>query len=264
MKQLTMAEYVKRKRDESPPGLPLVCGSNNKKGGNEGGGEFALLNKLRDTVSDLVFVCVLPHGNVLKCIAELLQRCSTQTPVIIDASGIVFIACDQVSGRLVRVSLCPGDLLHFEFLRGGAGAPLRCTLESNSLFAVFHQLKRRDKVLLYGTNDGQFGSLVDYSGHEAHTKHATVCVKSTQYTEYVVPSGYHSEGVAVPSSILQRCLREYKNLSKRIILTGNRHYIHIQTDARFSLHRSDNLFGVVRPAPSLATSGMAPRAHERG
>lgn len=60
-----------------------------------------------------------------------------------------------------------------------------------------------------------------------------------------MPEGYHAKGVPVPSQILQRILREYKNLSKRIIITGSNAFIHLQTDARFSLHRSDNLFGVM-------------------
>ena len=70
-----------------------------------------------------------------------------------------------------------------------------------------------------------------------------------QAVEYVIPDGYRTDGVAVPSGILQRILREYKNLSKRIILRGNDTYIHIATDARVSLHRSDNLFSdsAVRP-----------------
>lgn len=67
----------------------------------------------------------------------------------------------------------------------------------------------------------------------------------------------------MPSSILQRILREYKSpgllavvgvhgrtaacgsLSKRILVTGNASYIHLSADARVSLHRSDNLFGVL-------------------
>ena len=103
-------------------------------------------------------------------------------------------------------------------------------------------------VILYATCAGQFGSLVDYSGRQHHTKHSTICVHHpAQAAEYAIPSGYRTEGVMVPSNILQRILREYKNLSKRIILTGNQSYIHIATDERVSLHRSDNLFGVPNP-----------------
>ena len=87
-------------------------------------------------------------------------------------------------------------------------------------------------------NVPQFGknvpnpTLVDYSGRQDHTKHSTICVKHVgQCTEYLTPTGYKSEGVTVPSTILQRILREYKNISKRIILTGNSSYIHIQTDS---------------------------------
>ena len=95
---------------------------------------------------------------------------------------------------------------------------------------------------------GQFGSLVDYLGRQDHTKHSTIAAhQAGSLTEYDIPTGYRSLGVSVPSQILQRILREYKNLSKRIVVTGNDRYIHIQTDARVSLHRSDNLFGNLEP-----------------
>lgn len=85
--------------------------------------------------------------------------------------------------------------------------------------------------------------LVDYSGQQRHTKHSTICVHHpAQAAEYVIPDGYTTAGVAVPSAILQRILREYKNLSRRVLLRGNATYIHVSTDARVSLHRSDNLF----------------------
>jgi hypothetical protein len=110
------------------------------------------------------------------------------------------------------------------------------------------QLKRKDQVVLYGTSGGQFGSLVDYSGKKHHAKHSSITVHPNAPTlDYIVPSGYQSHGVRVASSILQRILREYKTLSKRIILTGNDQYIHLQTDTRVSLHRSDNLFGTLDP-----------------
>lgn len=113
-------------------------------------------------------------------------------------------------------------------------------------YATFHQLKRRDRVILYGTLTGQVGTLVDYSGHQNHAKHSTITTKGMGCSDFVIPTGYYYDGVPVPSSILQRALREYKNLSKRIIITGNQHYIHLQTDSRFSLHRSDNLFGTMQ------------------
>lgn len=116
--------------------------------------------------------------------------------------------------------------------------------DSASLHATFHQLKRKDQVVLYGTQTGQFGALVDYSGRQHHAKHSTVCVKQFgPFTDYALPSGYPPGGVEVPSNILQRILREYKNLSKRVVLTGNAQFLHIATDSRFSLHKSDNLFG---------------------
>ena len=89
-------------------------------------------------------------------------------------------------------------------------------------------------MVLYATVSGQFGSLVDYSGRQDHTKHSTISAhQANQAMDYDIPSGYKSNGVPVPSNILQRILREYKNLSKRIIVTGNDRYIHIQDGPSF-------------------------------
>jgi hypothetical protein len=90
--------------------------------------------------------------------------------------------------------------------------------------------------------------MVDYSGQQRHTKHSTIGVHHpAQAVEYVIPRDYRTEGVQVSSSLLQRVLREYKNLSRRIILTGNESYIHLSADTRVSLHRSDNLIGSPDP-----------------
>lgn len=43
-------------------------------------------------------------------------------------------------------------------------------------YPLFHQLKRRDQVILYATVGGSVGSLVDYSGKRTHTKHTTISV----------------------------------------------------------------------------------------
>lgn len=98
----------------------------------------------------------------------------------------------------------------------------------------FHQLKRKDQVVLYANTSGHVGSLVDYSGQRTHTKHSTISVNPVQGTEYTVPSGYTTGGVIVASTILQRILREYKSISKRIVVTGNPSYIHIAADSRYS------------------------------
>ena len=212
------------------PAAPLaVCG---------GGGVQALI-KLLSEESELMFVAVLPHGSVLKCISELLHRCSLYVPLVATSEGLRLTSCDSASGRLIQVVLRAADILHYECM--GAGE-LRVTLDASSLHAVMHQLKRRDQVVLYGTRAGQVGSLVDYSDTQSHTKHSSITTKGVGCCDYLLPAGYQTVGVPVPSGILQRILREYKNLSKRIIITGNGSYIHIQTDARFSLHRSDNLF----------------------
>ncbi len=88
---------------------------------------------------------------------------------------------------------------------------------------------------------------MDYSTQN-HMKHNTICVRQQMpIPDYVIPDGYSGPGVPVAFGILQRTFREYKHLSKQIVLTGNRSYVYIQTDARYSLHRSDNLFGVLDP-----------------
>lgn len=79
------------------------------------------------------------------------------------------------------------------------------------------------------------------TGRRASWCPATSCAWETAFEPRAVPHR-------------QRILREYKRpdgtgwcsvcvgLSKRIVLRGNDTYIHLSTDARVSLHRSDNLF----------------------
>jgi hypothetical protein len=129
--------------------------------------------------------------------------------------GIGFVASDQTSGRLIHIQLVPNDLLHFQLYV--ESAPFRCTLETSSIHAVFHQLKRRDTVVLYATVTGAVGTLVDYSGKRSHTKHSTICVNPSQSPEYQIPSGYHTNGVATSSAILQRILREYSRASTAVM-----------------------------------------------
>ena len=210
----------------------------------QNGGAESLI-QLLEHEEELAFHAIIPHGNMLKCMSELLMRCAPHVSLTIDTNGLSFVACDPTSGRLIHIVINSGDMGGFQHNRK---TPMRCLLESHSLHAVFHQLKRKDTVVLYATVLGQFGCLVDYSGRQHHTKHSTICAQpSGSVADYDIPTGYRTAGVAVPSNILQRILREYKNLSKRIIVTGNDRYIHIQTDARVSLHRSDNLFGILDP-----------------
>lgn len=204
----------------------------------------ALIGTLK-AEEDLAFYCVLPSGSTLKSISELLLRCAANAPVTVDASGMVFVACDPASGRLIHIELRAEDMLRFRFL---GTATLRSTLECSSLHSVFGQLKRKDQVVLYATHGGEWGSLVDYSATRDHMKHNTIAVRHHgPAPDYVIPNGYTGPGVPISSNILQRTFREYKHLSKRIILTGNDVYVHFQTDARYSLHRSDNLFGALEP-----------------
>lgn len=91
------------------------------------GGSVASLLGLLHAEGDLVFHAVIPHGNVLKCVSELLVRCAAHVPVTVDGNGIGFTACDPTSGRLIHIHLHPRDMMDFRFLRG---APLRVTLET--------------------------------------------------------------------------------------------------------------------------------------
>lgn len=139
-------------------GSDLSLRSSRLKAGNS----VDALVRLLDGEEQLAFHAVIPQGNVLKCIAELLMRCASYVPVTVDSDGLTFVACDTNSGRLIHIVLHHKDLRSFNFLRT---QPLRCTLESSSLHAVFHQhwgtgtpnapimqLKRRDTVVLYATN----------------------------------------------------------------------------------------------------------------
>ena len=94
-----------------------------------------------------------------------------------DRGGIAFVASDQTSGRLIHIFLSREDMLEFRVMQ--ESLPFRCTLETGSIHnqsaafacdrphpasAVFHQLKRRDNVVVYANASGHVGSLVDYSG----------------------------------------------------------------------------------------------------
>lgn len=75
----------------------------------------ALLETLNVEDDDgLSFFGVLPSGSTLKCVSELLVRCAPMASVTLDAKGLVFVACDTVSGRLVHIVLRAGDMLQFE------------------------------------------------------------------------------------------------------------------------------------------------------
>ena len=52
---------------------------------------------------NLLWYAIVPFGNSVKCISELLMRCSTQTPLVVTSEGLVMVASDQTSGRLIRI-----------------------------------------------------------------------------------------------------------------------------------------------------------------
>ena len=181
---------------------------------------------------ELMWHAVVPQGSILKCIAELLLRCATHTPLTVDPEGISLLASDASSGRLIHVRLSPRDLVQFR-IHTETAPSFRCTLETSSLHAVFHQLKRKDVVVLYATVAGHVGSarasaggaqpgpvlLVDYSGERKHTKHSTISVNPNLCAEYRIPTGYQSAGVHITSSILQPYLRfrDQKNYSPPVM-----------------------------------------------
>jgi hypothetical protein len=101
---------------------------------------------------EIAFYGIIPNGNILKCISELLMRCSSNIPVTSDATGIMFLACDATSGRLIHIVMKKEDMLAYKFHRLSVhtsrhpqevginqGNILRCSLDSHSLHAVFHQ-----------------------------------------------------------------------------------------------------------------------------
>lgn len=105
--------------------------------------------------------------------------------------------------------------------------------------------------MLYANTLGHVGSLVDYSGKRTHTKHSTICVNPSQSAEYQIPTGYKTDGVSTSSAILQRILREYKNISKRVILTGNPSYLH---GLGLSLRDTHTSWKTQKPSPRTVGS----------
>jgi hypothetical protein len=121
-------------------------------GGGGGGGVRALIEIIREQ-SELVFLAVLPHGNLLKCISELLYRCSSYSTLVASPDSLRLASCDPSSGRLIQITLCPQDMVEYQFfgINGGFVAnnmPLRVTLDASSLYAVsilfFLQKKKKD------------------------------------------------------------------------------------------------------------------------
>lgn len=86
---------------------------------------------------ELQWHAIVPFGNVLKSISELLLRCAPHTPMTVDHTGIFFVSCDQTSGRLIHIILLKEDLIDFKL--HSDNVPFRCTLETGSLHAGFHQ-----------------------------------------------------------------------------------------------------------------------------
>ena len=96
-----------------------------------------------------------------------------------DASGIRFSSGDVLSNRLINIHLHPSDLLEFCLHRTPHGT-FKCTLETSSIHAVFHQLfrrcpiglhppwlpKRKDTIVLYETVNGTVGCLVNTAAGE--------------------------------------------------------------------------------------------------
>lgn len=95
----------------------------------------SLMQFLKDE-EDIAFLAVIPQGNTLKCISELLYRCSQYVPLVASPQGLRFSSCDPLSGRLIQVRLLPGDMIQWCFYDKASN--VRMTLESSSLHAVFH------------------------------------------------------------------------------------------------------------------------------
>lgn len=131
----------------------------------------SLIGLLHQNEEELAFHAVVPHGNVLKSVAELLMRCAPHVSLTVDPrEGLSFLACDQVGGRLIHVVLTPADMAAFVFQRT---TPMRCMLESNSLHAVFHQLSRAPTP---GTRGGRPAS--ETQGQGGVVRHPIRAVRS--------------------------------------------------------------------------------------
>lgn len=64
-----------------------------------------------------------------------------------------------------------------------------------------------------------------------------------------------SKTISVPSTVLQRMLREYKPLSKGVIFSGNEGYFEVRVD-RYSIHSSDHVFGEPNNDPILVSMDL--------
>lgn len=124
-------------RDAGARDFPPAASSGS---GRPAAGHQALVDLLQRE-EQLTFHAVLPFGHVLKCVSELLLRCAAQTPLTVDgARGLVFLASDPNSGRLIHVCLHRRDMVQFRLYGpAGSGAVLRHTLETGSIHAVFHR-----------------------------------------------------------------------------------------------------------------------------
>ena len=90
------------------------------------------LLSLLEQEGTLVFVAVFRHGNMLKCIAQLLQRCAPCTSFAVCSDGLLFIAFDPGTSRLIHVDIRPADLVQFRYQRAEG---CRYALETSSLYA---------------------------------------------------------------------------------------------------------------------------------
>jgi hypothetical protein len=119
MRQTTIASDFKLGRGLSNPVLKTL---------------IETLNAADD--ANLAFFCIMPSGSILKCVSELLWRCAPVASGTVHAGGLVFVAGDTMSGRLVKIDLCDRDMLQFSCW---VSAPTRDALECSALYGVFQQ-----------------------------------------------------------------------------------------------------------------------------
>lgn len=245
-------------------GLRLVLHKNDTKGTTAHATLLRILQAQYDP-EELAGVAVLCAGAVLKHIAELLLRCHAHALLCVHpVHGLIMAAKDPVSERRVHVRIGPADLAYFAYTGGPDVAMVRGLVQNHSLYAICHQLKRRDIVLLYATHDGRFGTLVDYSGaHRSHVKHSSVAPEVQCTAVDMDALMLHplvdapTPGVCVPSAILQRIYREYKNSSKRLVIRGNACFVHFAIDPSCCIQQIENVFGHMADEERATTDDAA-------
>ena len=152
------------------------------------------LVQLLQKEEELAFHAIIPHGNILKSVSELLMRCAPHVSLTIDNDGLIFLACDPNGGRLIHIVMSRGDMRGFCFRRS---SPMRCTLETNSLHAVCPSLFLISVRWMALLKTGLSVSPTETQGHRR-----SVC--NHLGTIRIMPRFHHRGMVAIPGGLLRK------------------------------------------------------------